>query len=275
MKLSTLIEQSELSELQGISFEARIWNKIIRNHIKIGKNSPVIRINGREYPKEYKVFPVDEFNIVVSSQYGSGAAYDENKSGYDNDKKYVVYLLMGPFANDSSINHELKHAYEDFMRQSKGATRLSNTKEGKMLFSGDFEKIVLDRPERQYGPFFALLMGLYYTSKIERAAYAETVYDIPADTPEIQYHNSTIIDYIVSVLRINDYSYIKTNFDDPEELNNMWNELKKKYKIPIFEKFNDPESFIKWATDEIKYKGEKTLKKLRNVKYLKKQKGTE
>jgi len=47
--------------------------------------------------------------------------------------------------------------------------------------------------------------------------------------------------------------------------------LKKNYRVPIFDKFNNYESFIKWATDEIKYKGEKSLKKLRKVEFYREQ----
>lgn len=258
-KKITLYEQVELNELQGVSSDARIWNGIIRNHIKLGKNSPTITIDGHSYPKEYKVFPVDQFNISVKPEFNDGAAYDENKSGYDENKKYHVYLVMGPYANDSSINHELRHSYEDFMRMSKGNPGLSKSKEGILLFSGDFERFMTSPSSREYlTPISTLLEGLYYTSKIERSAFSDSVYDAPSTT--------RIIEKITILMKYCNASDI-LNKIPPETLEKKWKQYKESFHIPISDKFNNYEDFIRWGCDEIQYKGNKTLKKLRNVQY--------
>lgn len=268
MKVSTIFkqilrEQAELKELFGVSFEARIWNSIIRSQLRLGntyiKNNkplPDLTIHGKDYPKQYQVFPIDILHIYINPKYVNGAAYDENKSGYDENKQYHVYLHFGPSANESAINHELRHSYEDFMRMSQGGTPMKNTKEGMLIFGGDFEKFYMQGRGKE--PFHSLLMGLYLTSKIERSGYSETVYD----------NDAPAIEMIKSSIKNADYA---SHWTYPEILKSRWDEIKKEYRVPIFDKFNDYESFIKWAVDEIQYKGEKSLKKLQKVKFHREQ----
>lgn len=260
-KRYSITEQSEIKELFGISFDARVWTPVIKSrlrlgntYIKNGKEVPDLTIIGRDYPKEYKSFPIDQIKAIIEPQYGNGGGYDEQNSGYDQNGKYVVHMVFGPGADDSTINHELRHAYEDFMRISKGAPPFKQSKEGSLLFSGDFEKLMM-LPDSEYEPYNSLFKGLYYTSKIERSAYSDTVYD--NDIPVIK-----MIDYIIKknnlqdILKINKYI-----------LDNNWNKFKSNIKIPVLDKFNDYMSFLKWATDEIEYKGNLSLKKLRKVQF--------
>lgn len=270
MKISSifneiLIENSELKELYGISFEARSWTPIIKSHIKIGRKylkhqqePPRMIIRGAEYPKQYKAFPVDEIDIFVAEKYKDGASYDEKHSGYDENKKYKVIIYFGPNADDSSINHELRHAYEDFMSLSRGGVPLKNTKEGLNLFGGDFEEFLLSG--RYYSPFWLVMYGLYITSKIERSGYTETIYD-----------NSFNAIYLIrdSIQSTNISNLLK--YDTPERLEQKWKEMKSKFKIPIIDKYNNYESFLRWASDEIKYKGERSIKKLQKVKFHREQ----
>jgi hypothetical protein len=265
MKLTTIFkgilrEQSELKELFGISFDARAWNSRIYSQIKLAKgyakrNMPIpdLTLYGKDYPKEYQSFPVDVLNLFLNVKYDNGAAYDENKSGYDENKQYHIYLHFGPDADASSINHELRHAYEDFRRMSQGNVPMKNTKEGINLFGGDFENFLTTG--RHIEPFWTLMYGLYVTSKIERSGYAESVYD----------NAGPIIEMVVQVMNVTNAN-ILSNYS-PETLSMTWQALKKKYKVPIIDKFQNYESFIKWAQEEIQYKGQKTLKKLRKVKF--------
>jgi hypothetical protein len=252
MKLSPLAEEI-LNELYGVSFDARVWAPVILQRVGSEKKFKNITIKGSDYPKEFRVFPVDQINITINPNYPT-AAYDENKSGYDNNGEYHIYFVFGiGHIQPSAIHHELRHAYEDFMRMSKGKPGLSQSKEGKSLFGGDFENFVLSGDT--YGPFNILMWGLYYTSKIERSSFSETVYD-----------GGNVIHIIEGLIKKNTVSNIQTKYK-PEDMEIWWNKLKQEYRIPIFDKFKDYLSFIKWASDEIKYKGEKSLKKLRNVQY--------
>jgi len=275
MKLFTLAEEV-LNELQGISFDARVWAQIIRSYIRMSKKPKIsnvdingkdldprpneVLINGKEYPKEYKVFPIDFIHFQVNPAYGNGAEYDENKSGYDDNKQYHVYFTFGDEANFSSINHELKHAFEDFQRMSKGHQGLKTPKEAINLFSGDFNKFMMSRKDKEYlYPLSTLVEGLYYTSKIERSAFSDTVYDEPTF--------AEIIKYIEALMQVANENYILQR-NKPESLEKKWNYYKENFHIPVTDKFKNYEDFIRWACDEINYKGNITLKKLRKVKYF-------
>jgi len=214
-------------------------------------------IRGDEYPKEYKDFPIDIINVRIDPNLQTGAIYDEKLSGYENDL-YVVYLIFGPFAGESSINHELRHAYEDYMRISGGSTPLKSTKETINLFSGDFEKLMTTR-RGFYEPYNALFHGLYFTSRIERSAFADNVYD-----------NSTwIIKTVIQYMTYADPQKILNS--EYYDLSNEWEKLKKDFKIPVINKFNNYENFIIWACKEIQNKGRKTLNKLRKVQFHREQ----
>lgn len=269
MKISKLFEEvlknlpkEEITELHGISFDARIWNPVIKSRLKLAKSYiknnkavPDLTIIGREYPTEYSAFPIDEIKLTIDPKYGNGAGYDERNSGYDERGKYVVYLAFGPLADDSATNHELRHAYEDYMRNSKGRKSLGQSKEGILLFGGDFEKLMMTQTYA-YAPFHSIFAGLYYTSKIERSAFADTVYD----------SGTQMITEIEMIMRENRFERLAKS--DPATLKRNWDRLKSDYKIPILEKFGDDYmGFIKWATTTIKNKGEKTLKKLRKVNF--------
>lgn len=259
-----LLEQSELKELFGVSFDARAWMPIIKSQLKLAKqyykkNLPIpdMTINGRDYMAQYNVFPIDVIHMYINPRYGNGAGYDEQKSGYEKDKQYHVYLHFGPEAGDSAINHELRYAYEDFMRLSRGSVPMRSTKEGALLFGGDFEKFFMNG--RRYEPYHTLIMGLYLTSKIERSGFSESVYD--NDLPAT--------DLIKTVMSHAEPEYLRTFH--PDKLKSNWDEIKKNFKVPVFDKFNDYQSFMNWASDEIRYKGEKSLKKLQKVQYHREQ----
>lgn len=261
-----LAEQSDITELYGISLQARAWNSVIKSQIKLGRSYlsnnmdvPEFIIHGKEYPKEYKSFPIDEISIRINKDWLASGGYDEQLSGYDNNKNYRVNFVFGPYADDDTINHELRHAFEDYMKISKGQPALKNSKESLNLFGNDFEKFILSNPSivNYFSPFYFLLLGLYYTSKIERSAYAETIYDSPT---------SYLTDKIRGLMKYSDVDRIKSQ-NKPNALLEKWIKLKENYKIGVLEKFNDYESFIRWASNEIQYKGNKTLKKLNKVKY--------
>jgi len=88
MKLEHIYAQI-ITELQGISSQARAWSYVLGNIIKNLKPTNHITIDGTKYPEVYQHFPVDIFYITQSHGY---AAYDEKNSGYDDNGKYVVYL---------------------------------------------------------------------------------------------------------------------------------------------------------------------------------------
>lgn len=258
MKILCLVEEI-INELQGISFSARIWQPILDNAIRSSKDNQNMTIEGKSHSKEYNMFPIDFIHFVVDKRYGEGAGYDEEKSGYDQDNMYHVYFVFGPKANSSSINHELKHAYEDFQRMSKGYNPMKLSKETRTLFGKGFESFMLEGDLDDYQPISTLIKGLYYTSKVERSAFSDTVYDNP--------YKNNVIDYISHLMHYANESFLLKKYK-PGYLEKQWKIIKKKYNILILNKFNKAQDFIKWACNEIQYKGTKTLKKLRKVQYL-------
>ena len=107
-------------------------------------------------------------------------------------------------------------------------------------------------------PISTLIEGLYYTSKIERSAYSDTVYDEPK--------YAEIINYIKLIVEYSNASKILGR--KPEVLEEKWRKYKESFHIPVTDKFKNYEDFIRWASDEINYKGNITLKKLNKVRYL-------
>lgn len=74
------------------------------------------------------------------------------------------------------LNHELRHAYEDFNRQLRNKTKISDTKEVKLLFSKDGYDLLLGKLG-DFGIFNTIFRALYLTSKVEQSAYGENVYN--------------------------------------------------------------------------------------------------
>jgi len=269
-KRHSITEQTEIKELFGISFDARVWNSAITSHLRLArtyiknkKDPPDLIVKGREYPKEYESFPVDELKVIVNKDWGALGGYDEQTSGYDENRNYHVNLILGPDAGDGTINHELRHAYEDYMKISKDKPGAKHSKEGINFFSGDFGRFMTGTTINYYAPFSILLIALYNTSKLERSAYAETVYDDSG----LANRKMTEIRELISYCNADK---LKTQ-NKPETLLEKWNKFKENYRIPIIDKYKNYEDFIDWSCDEIRYKGQKTLKKLGKVKYFSQQ----
>jgi hypothetical protein len=255
MELEKLFEEL-LKEVQGISSEVRLWSPILAHLVRKAKQN-VFTVNGRDFNVAYDKFPVDQFHITLTS---AMTAYDENKSGYDDNGDYVVYFYISTMADTqtvkSNLDHELRHAFEDYKRRSSGSHGLSQTREGIDFFSGDFEKLMMSNDTKQFFPFDKILMGLYVTSKLEESAYSETVRN----------NELRIIDILKQQLNARYPEMLETL---PKLIERNWLNLKENINIPIFNKFGDAKSFIMWADNYIRNRGEKVLKKLMKIKYLK------
>jgi hypothetical protein len=255
MELKKLFEEL-LKEVQGISSEVRLWSPILAHIVRKAKQN-VFTVEGKNFNVAYDKFPVDVFHITLTTVM---TAYDENKSGYDDNGDYVVYFYISTMADTqtvkSNLDHELRHAFEDYKRRSSGTHGLSQTREGIDFFSGDFEKLMMTKDTRQFFPFDRILTGLYITSKLEESAYSETVHN----------NELRIIDMLKQQLNANYPQLLETL---PKLIEQNWINLKKNINIPIFNKFDDAKSLIMWADNYIKNRGEKVLKKLMKIKYLK------
>lgn len=248
-----------LVELSHVSDVVRQWSNHIFNRIKNSdRKSDSIVIKGEEDSELYDVFSVDFFIITLDRKTPNIGYYDENSSGYKNGKYYVYITLDGNLTGKYIINHELRHAYEDYKRKSKNRPGLDKTKESNLLFSGDFTNLMLGDVDRRFMYFKNVIKGLYFTSKIEESAYSETVYDL----------GSVLIDRIRNEVK---YDYINSwkKIYSPDVFENNWVVFKKTYNIPILNKFNDYQSFLNWGDKTIKNRGRKVLNKLLKIHYSK------
>ncbi len=252
IKLGNLVEEI-LSELRGVNFELTLWTNTILNEIKKnGKVGETIIINGSEDTEAHEMFPVDSFFIDIIDE--NHATYNELKSGLSNGK-YYVFLSFSKYATRDIIEHELRHAFEDYKMKTKGKKGFGFDKESQLFYSGDFENFMLNKIPGDFSNFKNILMGLYVTSKTENSAYSQQVYR--GDT--------SAIDYLKMILK-NDYSS-KSVRDDNRALKQFEN-LKQNVSIPIFKKFDNYISFMDWADKYIKQRAQKSLNKLLKVKHF-------
>jgi hypothetical protein len=247
-----------LNESAGVSFEVREWSDIVYNEIISSSNRDRIIIDGYDHYGTYEKFGID---YVVIDFYDEMTGYDPKKSGYDKDGYYVVLLYIQPQIVDgqtrydlkSALNHELKHAYQDFMRQSKGHSNIDNTKESKEFYTDDF--IGLLNSKNLDGPIKTILKYYYYLSNMERDAYLENVYD---ENPEYE--------KIVRKVRATDFDEFKYRTNSTT-LNDNWERINQ-LDIPLLKKFKRPNDFIDYSNNRIHNEAEKIIKKINKLKYI-------
>lgn len=237
--------------MTGISFESRVWSNIITN-ILMGSDKDKILVKGKDYPEAYKNFSVDFF--IISTK-GTDNFYDELLSGYKNGN-YIVYLRIPKqynFGKKTILNHELKHAYEDWQRQKKGFPALRNTKESLEIYTKDFEKLL----KNEYGyirPFYDVFKAYYLTSNVEGSALIENVYD---DTV-------TYEDDLVSIIK-QDFTFPGVS-DRRKQYS--WDVLTTNANIPLLKKFQTPQQFLDKSNVILKKKANKILRKVRKMKFV-------
>ena len=256
--MKKLIHNILLTESAGVSFDVRRWSDIVYNEIMSTDNRYRIIIDGYDHYDIYEKFGID---YVVIDFYDGITGYDPKKSGYDKDGYYVVLLYIQPQIVDGQtpyelktiLNHELKHAYQDFMRQSKGHTNIDNTKESKEFYTDDFIGLLNSR--NSDGPIKTILKYYYYLSNLERDAYLENVYD---QNPEYE-------KTIRTILKI-DFNDFKSGPKSSTLVSN-W-EYISKLDIPLLNKFNTPEKFIDYSEKRLTREADKVIRKINKLKYI-------
>jgi len=245
---------SKLHESAGVSSVVREWTNIIYDGIMSSNERDRIIIDGYDHYDTYKEFGID---YLVIDFYDKITGYDTQKSGYDKDGYYVVLLYIQPQILDgqtnydlkSALNHELKHAYQDYMRVSKGYGNIDTTKQVKEFYTDDFIGL-LNNPQHT-GPIKTILKYYYYLSNLERDAYLENVYDQQGDyTKKIR-----------SILR-KDFQQFKQKM-----LQSSWDNITQ-LNIPLLNKFNTPEEFIDYSDKRLKGEAIKVMKKINKLKYI-------
>ena len=246
-----------INEAAGISFEARKWGEIVYNEI-IGNPNEKKRliIDGYDHPEAFDGFPID---YVVIDFYDRLTGYGQEHSGYDKDGNYVVLLYIQPrlvqgqggYDLRSVLNHEMKHAWEDYNRLSKGLPSIEQTKESQDLYNRDFILMLSD--QNIMGPIKEILKYYYYLSDLEKSAYLENVYD-----------QNKVYERVLRDIAGKDFNEFKDRFD----LDINWHLMNTAYDIPFLKKFKSPIDFIDYSAEELRSKALKMIKKVNKMKYI-------
>jgi hypothetical protein len=213
-------------------------------------------IDGYDYPETFDKFPID---YVVVDYYDRLTGYDVERSGFDKDGNYVVLLYVQPQLVDgqreytlkSALNHEMRHAWEDYNRVSRGRPNIDQSKESRDLYTKDFINLMADN--KIMGPIKDVLKYYYYLSKLEVGPYLENLFD----------GNSAYED-MVREIATKDFDPLKERFD--LELN--WNKIITNYDIPFLKKFKTATDFIDYSANELRKRANKTIKKINKMKYV-------
>ena len=246
-----------IRESAGVSFDARSWTPIILGEIEKTPNTRII-IDGQDYAEQYEKFSVDYF-VIDFNDWTNG--YLDETSGYDKDGNYVVHIMvLNRFTNDpymsTIINHELKHAYQDWQRQKKGYSGIGQAKESKELYTDDFVKIIKDRID--VGKFFKKILQYYYLlSDLEINAFMENVYD-----------KDTMNDYRKLIYKIMETDIMKlAYYNDPDEMEQNWATLKSA-NLPFIKKYDNYTSFLSKSSKYFKKRSEEVIRKINKLEYV-------
>ena len=246
-----------INESAGISFEARKWGEIIYDEIISNPEEKTrLIIDGYDYPETFDGFPID---YVVVDFYDRLTGYGQEHSGYDKDGNYVVLLYVQPklvsgqggYSLQSALNHEMKHAWEDYNRLSKGLPSIEQTKESQQLYNRDYILMLSDQNVR--GPIKEILKYYYYLSNLEKSAYLENVYD-----------QNPAYERVVREIASKDFESFKDRFD----LDVNWHLMNTAYDIPFLTKFRSPREFIDYSAEELRSRALKMIKKINKMKYI-------
>jgi len=253
-----------LNELQGVSFESRVWGPIIRRLIDGAPktiprgNFVYANIDGYDYPTEHRQFPLDNIEIKIIKSDNDDGSYTPGLSGYDKDTEYKAFITLSTSASDTTIYHELKHAYEDFRKKENKANYPPRKKD---YNQGDFSKLIQSNKLTEYGIFGFLMWGIYYFSDEEVAARIEEIYTNPDSANRIiRMSNNILNEYITDDFKNKTGNYFEQDL--------YYDKINREYNIPILKKYGNFIDFVKWAQNEIRYDGQRALKRFLKVKYL-------
>jgi hypothetical protein len=249
--------KTQINEVAGISFEVREWANIVHDEILNNPEEKVrIIIDGYDHPDAFKGFPID---YIVIDFHDQMTGYITEYSGYDKDGNYVVVIYIqrdlvsgrSDYSLKTALNHELKHAWEDYNRVSKGLPNLDNTKESKEFYNKDFISLLSNY--QVSGTIKEVLKYYYFLSKLEEGAYLENIYD-----------NYRLHEQIVREIASKDFESLKDRFD----VSVNWNLIVTNYDIPFLKKFKTPIDFIDYSGKELRSRALKMLKKINKMKYV-------
>jgi hypothetical protein len=217
-----------------------------------------IEIDGTEHPEVYEKFKVDKWVITNSGR----IEYDHWKSGYDEDGKYVVYLNM-PMSSvgGSALVHEIKHAYDDWNRISKGYPAIRDSWEIKNIYTKDFEKLVLGGSYKLSPMLHPIIRYYYLGSKLESPAYIENVYDYSGLGGDYRETAKKIMNFKAS-------NFLNKKGQPAKGLQESWEKLIKEYDIPLFRRFPNVVDFLNYTEKYFNKRGRDIIKRIDKMRYV-------
>ena len=217
-----------------------------------------IEINGKDFPDAYEDFKVDKWVITNSGR----IEYDHWKSGYDKDGNYVVYLNM-PMSSigGSALVHEIKHAYDDWNRMSKGAPPIRAGWEIKNIYTPDFEKLVLGGGYKLSPMLNPIIRYYYLGSKLESPAYLENEYDNSGLGGDYRGTAKKMMNFKAS-------SFLNKKGEPAKGLQESWTKLITEYDIPFFRKFKNVVDFLKYTEKHFNKRGRNIMKRIDKMRYV-------
>jgi hypothetical protein len=222
-------------------------------------NSKIIVVKGEDYPDAYKDFKVDKW-VIGQQTNDMRIEYEHRMSGYNDEGEYVVYLNM-PFSSvqGSVLVHEIKHAYDDWNRVSRGHKAIKDGWEIKNIYTPDFEKLVLGGLTKY--PLLIGIVKLYYLgSKLEAPAYLENTYD-----------GSQIVDYKDVAKKLMNFSvdnYTNKKGEPAKGLQDQWTDIIIDHNIPLFRKYPNVMDFLKYTEKYFNKRGNDIFKRIHKMMYV-------
>jgi len=246
-------ENEEESHFQNYMSESEYKQYSYYQQPKIDK----IEINGKDFPDAYEGFSVDKWVITPSNR----IEYDHRKSGYDDNGQYVVYLNMSlSSVGGSALVHEVKHAYDDWNRMSKGAPPIRMGWEAVNIYTPDFEKLVLG--SGKINPMLSPIIKYYYLgSKLESPAYLENEYDNFSIMGNYRETAKKLMNFKAS-------SLMDKNGNPAKGLQESWNDLITNYDIPFFRKFKNVLDFLNYTEKYFNKRGSDIIKRIDKMRYV-------
>jgi hypothetical protein len=216
-----------------------------------------IEINGKDFPDAYEDFKVDKWVITPSNR----IEYDHWKSGYDESGDYVVYLnMMLSSVGGSALIHEVKHAYDDWNRMSRGAQPIRAGWEIKNIYTPDFEKLVLGASSK-LSPMLSPIIRYYYLgSKLETPAYLENEYD------SSQF--GSYRDTAKKMMNFKASNFLDKDGNPARGLQDSWTYLINNYDIPFFRKFKQVVDFLNYTEKHFNKRGRDILRRIDKMSYV-------
>ena len=217
-----------------------------------------IEINGKDFPDAYEDFKVDKWVITNSGR----IEYDHWKSGYNEAGEYVVYLNM-PMSSigGSALVHEIKHAYDDWNRMSKGAPPIRAGWEIKNIYTPDFEKLVLGGSFKLSPMLHPIIRYYYLGSKLETPAYLENEYDNASMMGSYRDTAKKMMNFKAS-------NFLDKRGNPAKGLQESWTELITNYDIPFFRKFKNVVDFLNYTQKHFNKRGRDIMKRIDKMRYV-------